>query len=114
MLRLIRIAFWGATLFALAMAALPRPPDLHVWDKWQHMAAFFVITVLGRAAYHELSRKILLPALIAFGGLIELVQMVPALHRDSDWGDWLADTVAVVAALAIVSLLERFRAAPSD
>jgi hypothetical protein len=40
--------------------------------------------------------------------------MVPALHRDSDWRDWLVDTVAVVAALAIVGLLERFRAAPSD
>ncbi|MGZ3255278.1 MAG: hypothetical protein ACXU68_00735 [Croceibacterium sp.] len=114
MIRLLRFAFWAAVLIAFTMAVLPHPPQVPVWDKLQHMAAFFVITVLGRAAYHEVSRKILLPALIGFGGLIELVQMVPALHRDSDWHDLLADIVAVVGALAIASLLERFRTAPTD
>lgn len=114
MIRLLRLAFWAAVLFAFTMAVLPHPPDPHVWDKLQHITAFFAITVLGRAAYHEVSRKILLPALIGFGGLIELVQMVPALHRDGDWHDLLADSVAVIAALAIVSLLEQFRTAPSD
>jgi len=113
MLRLIRLAFWAAVLFALFMAAIPRPPDLQIWDKWQHMAAFFVITVLGRTAYHRLTRKILLPALIGFGGLIELVQMIPALHRDSQLSDWVADIVAVIAALVIVSLVERLLGRPA-
>ncbi len=37
-----------------------------------------------------------------FGALIEVVQAIPALHRDSDVLDWLADTVAVVVVLLIV------------
>ena len=111
---LIRIAFWGAALFAFVMAAVPHPPDLHVWDKWQHMAAFFVITVLGRAGYPRLSRTMLMPALIGFGGLIELVQMIPALHRDSQLSDWVADIFSVIVALVLMDLLERLRRVRSD
>jgi hypothetical protein len=85
-----------------------------VWDKWQHMAAFFVITVLGRVAFHDLSRKILTPALIGFGALIEMVQMIPALHRDSDWHDFLADIIAVIAALAVAHVFERGRSQAPD
>jgi hypothetical protein len=114
MIRLIRLAFWAAALFALVMAALPRPPELHVWDKWQHMAAFVVLTVLGRAAYPRLGWTKLMLALVAFGGLIELVQMLPEIHRDSQLSDWLADIIAVVAALAAAGLIERIRRARAD
>lgn len=106
----LRIAFWLAALFAFVMAIVPQPVELPVSDKWQHMAAFFVIATLGRAAYPRLRRRTLLAAMIAFGGLIELVQMIPALHRDSEWGDWLADIVAVAAALACFQLVRFFTA----
>ena len=110
MIRLIRLAFWAAVVVAFAMAVLPHPPAVPVSDKLQHMTAFFVITVLGRLAYPRLSRRILLPELIAFGGLIELVQLVPMLHRDSEWSDWAADIVAVAAALVCMHWIERRRA----
>lgn len=114
MTRLIRLAFWAAASFALVMAALPRPPELHVWDKWQHMAAFVVLTVLGRVAYPRFGWTKLMLALVAFGGFIELVQMVPEIHRDSQLSDWLADIFAVVVAFAVVGLVERFLGARAD
>jgi VanZ family protein len=44
----------------------------------------------------------LLAALSLFGALIEVVQAIPALQRDSDIKDWIADTVAVAVVLVIV------------
>jgi hypothetical protein len=114
MSRLLRIAFWAAALFAFVMATLPAPPNLQVSDKLQHMTAFFVIALLGCAAFPRLSRLKLLLALIAFGGFIELVQMVPALHRDSEWGDWFADIAAASLALVVAALSARLRSARTD
>ena len=109
-----RIAFWAAAVFAFVMAVLPQPVELPASDKVQHMAAFFTIGLLGCVAYPRLSRGKLLLALVAFGGLIELVQIIPALHRDSQWSDWMADIAAAIGALVVVFVGERFRSARSD
>ena len=107
----LRIAFWAAVVFAFTMAELPQPVlELSSSDKVQHMVAFFTITTLGCTAYRGLSRAKLMLAIIAFGGLIELVQMVPELHRDAEWSDWAADILAVLLALAITHLIESRRA----
>ena len=108
MTSVLRLAFWAAAVFAFVMAVLPHPPELlETSDKVQHMAAFFTITALGCAAYRGFSRLKLMLAMIAFGAMIEVVQMVPQLHRDAEWSDWLADILAVLLALAIAHLLER-------
>lgn len=109
MLRLVRFAFWAAAVFALVMAVLPHPPAVLMSDKLQHMAAFFVITLLGRAAYPRFPWLKLLLALVAFGGFIEIVQEIPEIHRDSQLSDWIADIVAVVIALACSSLFRPSR-----
>ena len=114
MVRFYRFAFWLAALFAFVMATLPYPVEFPTSDKVQHMAAFFVITLLGCAGYRGLPRVKLMLAMFAFGAMIELVQLVPELHRDSEWSDWLADIVAVLAALAVAHLAERQRAARAD
>jgi hypothetical protein len=44
----------------------------------------------------------LLGILSAFGAIIEVLQAIPALNRDSDPVDWLADTVAAALVLAAV------------
>lgn len=109
---ILRIAFWAAAAFAFVMATLPHPMiEISSSDKVQHMTAFFVITSLGCAAYRSLSRVKLMLAMTAFGAAIELVQMVPELHRDAEWSDWLADILAVLLALAVAHLLESRRAA---
>ena len=114
MLRLYRFAFWAAALFAFVMAVLPHPIEIPTSDKIQHMAAFFTITLLGCAGYRGQPRLKLMLAMFAFGAMIEVVQLVPMLHRDAEWSDWLADIVAVLAALAIAHVAERQRTARAD
>ena len=109
--RLLVAAFWLAALIALVMAALPHPPRLPIDpdDKVQHLIAFATLTVLAIAAFPKASWVRIIVGLSAFGVLIELVQAIPALHRDSDWQDWLADTVAALAILAVVLAVRRLR-----
>lgn len=108
---LFRLAFWAALLFALAMALLPQPPQLPgaPSDKIQHVLAFLVLTALALAAYPVVSRLRLAVALSAFGALIEVLQMIPMLNREAQLIDWLADTGAVLGALAAAALVRRLR-----
>ena len=113
---LLRLAFWCAAAFAFVMAVLPHPPLFpgDPSDKVQHMLAFACLTVLGSAAYPRLAPLRLALALCAFGAVIELVQLIPPLNRDSDVRDWVADTLAVVVALAAVRLWLRLRPDQAD
>jgi VanZ family protein len=109
MTQVLRLAFWMAAVFAFVMATLPQPMiELSSSDKVQHMAAFLVLTLLGSAAYRGVSRVGLMLAMIAFGAAIEVAQMVPQLHRDAEWSDWLADVLAVLLGLALAHLVERW------
>ncbi|MCX8475585.1 MAG: hypothetical protein MT490_07270 [Sphingomonas sp.] len=107
MRRLLRLAFWAAALFAFVMAVLPHPPQLPgaPTDKVQHILAFAVLTALAVAGWPEAPRLRLLVGLSGFGILIELVQMIPALHRSADWRDWLADTGAILLILALAAAI---------
>lgn len=98
------MAFFAAALFALFMALIPHPPQFpgEPSDKIQHMVAFGTLSVLGAFAYPRLPVLRLLIALSLFGALIEVAQAIPALHRDSDPLDWLADTIACVVVLFVV------------
>lgn len=91
--------FWAAALFALVMASLPQGPELPGIDsdKVQHIIAFVVLTGLALFAYGGPALGRIVAGLSAYGALIEIIQLIPALHRDGDWKDWLADTAAVVA-----------------
>lgn len=102
---ILRLLFWAAALFALSMALIPHPPRLPGTDKLQHMAAFATLGVLGSFAYRRVSALWLLAGLSLFGALIEVAQAIPALHRDSDPLDWVADTVAAGVVLLIVRWL---------
>jgi len=105
----LRLCFWLATTVAFVMAVLPHPPQLPgaPTDKIQHILAFAVLTVLGSAAYPRTHPVALIIGLAAFGGLIEAVQAIPALHRTSDVRDWLADVASVLIALGIILTLGR-------
>lgn len=91
-----RLLFWGAAVFSFVMAVVPHPPELpgSPSDKFQHIAAFTVLAGLGAWAYRRTSLLRLAVGLSLFGAFIEVVQAIPALHRDSDVLDWIADTVA--------------------
>jgi VanZ family protein len=107
--RIARALFWAAALFAFVMAVLPHPPDLplHPSDKIQHVIAFAVLGALAAWAYPASAPTRLVVRLSLFGAAIELAQAIPALHRDSDIIDWIADTIACGLVLLLVAWLRR-------
>ena len=109
MQRFTRWAFWGAVVFTLIMATLPKPPQLPgaPSDKIQHIVAFLVLSALAALAYQRASIWRIGIALSCFGASIEIVQAIPSLHRDSDIVDWTADTLAVAAVLVSIEWWRR-------
>jgi len=107
--RAARALFWAAAAFAFVMAALPHPPHIpgNPNDKLQHVTAFATLALLGSFAYPATALVQLLIRLSLFGAAIEVVQAIPALHRDSDVWDWAADTVAVIVVLLLVRFWRR-------
>lgn len=102
--RITKPLFWAAALFAFVMAVLPHPPTFEhePGDKVQHITAFATLAFLGFYAFPGLRWWKFLLGLSLFGAAIEVIQAIPALHRDSDILDWLADTVAATVVLAIM------------
>jgi len=102
-LALWRTAFWLALAVTLWFALTPLPVPLPVSDKWQHMAAFATLSVLAAFGYPAVRLLTIALALAGFGAAIEFFQLIPALHRSSDWRDWIADVVAILVPLAVVA-----------
>jgi hypothetical protein len=98
--------FWLALCLAVTIALLPHPPKLvgEIWDKWQHMAAFATLAAMARFGWPETAPVRILERLSFAGALIEVFQSIPALHRDCDPLDWLADTAAAALVLGILHL----------
>lgn len=115
--RIARLLFWAALVFASVMAFLPKPPKLpsHDWgDKWEHAAAFLVLTALAQVGFGRTARWRVLAATVAYGALIEVVQMIPMLNRSADARDWLVDSVVAlgVTLLALAADRARLRSIP--
>ena len=110
------VLFYAAMVFAVVMATLPHPPRVpgDPVDKVQHIAAFATLALLGAAAYPRTPLTRLGERLSFLGAMIEVVQSIPALHRDCDIMDWIADTLAVTTILLIVWLMRRARTARFD
>lgn len=92
------------------MALVPKPPEIpgEPGDKIQHMMAFATLGALAAAGWRERRLAALFAWLAGFGAAIELFQAIPALHRDAEWLDWIADMAAALVALSIVRwLLDR-------
>lgn len=109
--RLLRPLFWLLAAFSLTMALLPKPPSLPIdrfGDKFEHMLAFFVLTLVARLAWPRSRAWLAVVMLSLYGAAIEVLQMIPALHRDSDWRDWAADTTAIALAMLVAQFLVRF------
>lgn len=89
------------------MALLPKPPEFpgQPGDKVQHMIAFATLGALAAAGWRDRPFLRLFAGLAAFGGAIEVFQAIPALHRDADAVDWLADMLAALAAIMLVRLV---------
>jgi hypothetical protein len=105
-----RLALALALIFTLYMALSPNPmatPIDRFGDKFEHMTAFGTLAVMARLAFARMPALRILERLSFFGALIEVFQAIPALHRDCDWHDWVADTLALAIALALFELVSR-------
>ena len=111
--RWLRPLFWLLLAFALVMALLPKPPQLPIdrfGDKFEHMLAFAALAGVANLGWRHIPAWRIALQLSAFGALIEVLQMIPSLHRDSDARDWVADTAAILVATLIARGLYRWRA----
>lgn len=89
---------------------------LFPWDKADHFAAFFGLMTAALVSFPR-SRIIWLAVWVsAAGGLIELVQGLPFVHRDCDVWDWIAENAAIAAVVGVViaARLRRHAADPKN
>jgi hypothetical protein len=102
LLKIARIVFFAALIFTFYSAVIPPRLAWQMvpWDKAEHFIAFYALTGLAVAAYTRRNLMALAATLSAFGALIEFVQGLSIVHRDRDFWDWVADTIAIGAALA--------------
>lgn len=104
---LATVAFWGCLAGAVTLALIPHPPHLpEMGDKAQHMLAFGTLAFFGALAFPRFPRLHLAERLSFLGALVEVLQAIPALHRDCDIRDWIADTLAIAAVLILLALLK--------
>jgi len=106
---------WRALLILLIVAVsylalTPKPPvsiDFG-WDKLNHVLAFTALAFSASLGYPASRgmRLLLLCGLLAFGGLIEALQLfVPG--RSSEWGDLLGDSIGVASGAIIADYVLR-------
>jgi hypothetical protein len=107
LVRLAQLAFFSALLFTFYSAVIPptHAVQLVPWDKAEHFIAFYALTGLAAAAFPKRNLLVIAALLSAFGALIEYVQGLPMVHRDRDFWDWVADTLAIMGALCPMMLV---------
>ena len=102
---LFRILFVAALVFAVTMALLPKPPSLPVdqfGDKFEHMLAFGTLTLFAGLGFRREALWRHAERLSFLGALIEVMQSIPALGRDCDIRDWIADTAMILLVTVIL------------
>ena len=95
----------------------PTPPqienDLFGWDKFQHAAAYGVLTLLAGWAFGTFSLdlkrrwRLAVVTTVLFGGFMEIAQGLFTTARTAEWGDLLADLIAAACAYGLVMVLNK-------
>lgn len=101
----MRAAFWLALVVAVSMALVPQPPSLPIdalGDKSEHVITFVTLSVFAALGYRDAPLPRIAERLSFVGALIEVFQSLPILHRDCDFRDWVADTLAIIVTLILL------------
>ncbi len=86
-------------LLAVAVLSLMPMPSTGVNDKLSHLVTYFVLAGwFGLLARNRSALAWTLAALIAYGGLIELLQAMTA-YRQAEWADMLANSLGAAAGI---------------
>jgi VanZ family protein len=91
------------TTVLLLMPSYAVPKAFDFYDKAQHGLMFAALTVAGLLAYPQRLKAVCL-GLCVYGGLIEVLQSSVTTTRHGDVVDWFADSVGIVAGLAVYLL----------
>jgi VanZ family protein len=108
-LRLARLWWalgWAMVLF-ITVSCLEPPryvPNLHLWDKLEHALAFFGMTFWFGGLVRRGRYPVIAVLMLLFGGGIEIAQGAMRLGRDEDIMDFVADSVGIFVALALLYL----------
>ena len=102
--------FWLALAVTIWMANVPAPPapPVAVNDKWQHGAAFAVLTLMALAAYPARRAWHVGAAMLGYGVLIEITQWAFGQGRQSEWLDIAADMGGIAVALYLAVPLRKW------
>ncbi len=108
--RPVRLGLYGlATAILLVLCVLPTRdlPDPGTGDRFEHTAAWFVLTAVGYLLAPD--RRLAIPAFaLAYGILIEVLQGLLPTGRHSDPLDVVADSAGVAIAVALYLVIRRF------
>ena len=104
-------------IMVICLIPMPYVPvlDFNLADKWEHLSVYVVLTM---TLLYELTQNgvknsykwlwgLILP--IVYGGLIELLQGLPFIHRSMSLYDWLADMIGVMTAGLVYAAIEKIR-----
>lgn len=93
----------------LLAALLPIARDFpgQFGDKIQHATAFIVLTVLAALAFPAVRPAPLILSMAGLGAAIELLQLLPVVHRDAEMADWVTDCAAILVAAPMAALARR-------
>ncbi|TGD81512.1 VanZ family protein [Hymenobacter wooponensis] len=113
---------WAALVLVLTLTPseeMPKTPDWQLlsFDTAAHAGVFTVLAVL---AYFSAGRQeswlalrrhalgLVLLACIAFGAIIEILQMTMKLGRHGEWSDLISDTIGAGIGLGLMYVTRRF------
>jgi VanZ family protein len=116
----IALALLAVGVLVLALLPKDQPKPGLGWDKLDHLAAFATLAMCGHFAFRARpwANTKVAAALLAFGTLIELLQLT-APGRRASVADLVADIVGIAIGLALAgrvarTLDRRVRPRPSD
>jgi len=104
-----RVVFWMVLVvvtWLMLIELTPKTGGWPYWDKVQHILVFAGLTVLAILGYRRRWRTVAL-GLLLYGVLIEGLQTVLTVTRQASVGDWLADTIGILFAIACYWMIQR-------
>ncbi|CAN7219411.1 VanZ family protein [Variovorax paradoxus] len=104
---LLALAMLALLVLSLAPSSVASALPSTGWDKSNHALGFAVLGLLGQLAWPGRT-AIVLTTLLAYGGLIELLQSLTP-DRVAEATDLLADWVGLLLGAGLAFLLERRR-----
>jgi VanZ family protein len=90
----------------LLMPSYAVPKAFDFYDKAQHVLMFATLTMSGLMAFPQRVKKVVW-WLVAYGGLMEVLQSLLTTTRHGDWFDWQADSVGVAVGLGVYLLSQK-------